>query len=72
MTHAERRLPDPSVVGTYSMAETCARLGIGTATGYDLYNKGDFPIKATLIGSRVKFRKVDVNRFLTDQAADAC
>ena len=66
-----RKPPDPEVSGTLSIKEASAKLGIGTSTGYDLANRGKFPVRIVVIGSTRKILKADMDRFLEGLAAQA-
>jgi hypothetical protein len=47
-----------------SMAEACRELGWPTSRGYDLHNRGQFPIPVVIIGSRRKVLRADLDRYL--------
>ena len=54
--------------GTWSVAEACARLGIGTSTGYALAARGEFPVPVVMIGPVRKVLKADLERYLAGDA----
>jgi excisionase family DNA binding protein len=66
-----KRRPDPTIVGTLSIAEACEQLGIGTATGYRLAAAAEFPVPVRLIGRTRKVLKADMARYLETGQADA-
>lgn len=57
-----------SECGTWSIAEACRLLGIGTSTGYALAARGDFPVPVVMVGPVRKVRKVDLARYLAAEA----
>lgn len=55
--------------GVYTVAEAAARLGMSTRSLHELIAKGNAPVEPIRIGAFLKFRRVDVERFLDPDAA---
>jgi predicted DNA-binding transcriptional regulator AlpA len=62
---------DGSECGTWSIAESCQRLGIGTSTGYYLIARDEFPVPVHIIGGVRKVLQSDLERFLAGEAMAA-
>ena len=44
--------------------DACAALGVSIYTGYEYARAGTFPVPIVRIGSRMKVRRTDLDRFL--------
>jgi excisionase family DNA binding protein len=62
------RPPDPDVAETWTVAEACRRLGIGTSTGYALIARDEFPVRIVHIGGTRKILKAELTRYLEGEA----
>jgi Helix-turn-helix domain len=80
--NSDKRTPAADLQsGTYTLAETALRLGIGTTTVYDLIRRGDPPfgrpddtgaqIHVRLIGGQKRTLVAEVERYLAGAGAAA-
>jgi excisionase family DNA binding protein len=56
------------VAETWTVAEACRRLGIGTSTGYALIARDEFPVRIVHIGGTRKILKAELTRYLEGEA----
>ena len=61
---AEEDLIDFSTCATVSLAEAAVVLGVHRSTAWDLYKRGEFPVRVLQIGHKLRVTKHHLRRYL--------